>query len=393
MGRTLSSNINTAIAAVDTETHDLMVITVPVLGGSPIVFYLGTGEVTIGAQVYQRSIRSLPSITFSRGDSSADGGTFTLENLSSTFGPAFLNQSRPLDGASVVVLRAFRVSAQSLPAIWETDEIARGLMRVQQVTEEIITASFISDLSDSSALIGGEPLTQRCIKVFNKGGLTPTIITAPCGWLLAQGGDPNSCDHVLDSSGGCLGHANQFRFGGVPPLAATAVVVSGSGPGVRDPPGHDDGYDHGRFGECFVCGTMILVPGGQKPIELFEQGDPILVWDFTQRRLVESIVTRTEQHENKLTRRVLLQSGHESRPSFEQLLWNGREWVRHDTMQHDHRFVSINSDFELVDDIVLAVEDPKILDVHHLHVAHHDHNYIAERMIAHNVKPILGLLP
>jgi hypothetical protein len=240
--RTLSSNINTAVAAIDTETHDIMEITLPVFGGTPIVFHVGTAEITVASVLYQRSLRSVPTITYSRGDSASDGGEFTLENLSGVFGPMFLNQARPLDGATVVIKRAFRVSAQTLPAVWETDEIARGVMKIKSVTEDVVTASFISDLSDPSALIGGEPLTQRCIKVFNKGGLTPTIITAPCGWLLGQGGDANSCDHVLDSAGGCDGHANKHRFGGVPPIAVVAAVVSGSGPtGGGGPGGGDDG--------------------------------------------------------------------------------------------------------------------------------------------------------
>lgn len=257
MGRTLSSNIDAAIANVNTETHDLMVITVPVFGDDPAVFYVGTAEVQIGAQVYQRSIRSLPQITFSRGDTSADGGTFTLENLSSAFGPSFLNQSRPLDGAAVVVLRAFRVSPQSLPAVWETDEIARGSMRIKQVTEDAVTASFISDLSDPSAMIGGEPLTQRCLLVFNKGGGAPTIITKPCGWLLAQGGDANSCDHVLDSTGGCAGHNNKFRFGGVPPLAVTAAFVGGGGVlGGGGPAGGGSGGG-GELGDGGYSGALL----------------------------------------------------------------------------------------------------------------------------------------
>ena len=255
MARTLTANQDAAIASVDTETHDLMEITLPVYGEAPVVYYVATAEVVIDEQLYARSLRSIPQITYSRGESASDGGEFTLENLSNTFGPLFLNQARPLDGATVVIKRAFRVTPQNMVALWEVDEIARGKMRITKVTEEVAAALFISDLSDPTALIGGEALTQRCILVFNKGGLAPTDLTLPCGWLLAQGGNPLACDRIYDSANGCLGHNNQHRFGGVPPLAVTAATVSSGGPigivpggggGPILPGGYPTGDDHPR---------------------------------------------------------------------------------------------------------------------------------------------------
>lgn len=255
MARDLSSNIDASIASVDTRTHDIMEITLPAQNplDDPTVFYLATGELTIGPNTYLPAIRSLPSIKYSRGESAADGGEFTIENYSRVFGVLFLNQARPLDGSAVVIKRAFRVSPASITPVWETDEIGRGMMRVSRVKDDVIAATFISDLSDPTAVIGGESLTQRCIHVFNQGGLTPTDITAACGWLLAQGGDPDFCDHVLDSATGCTGHNNRHRCGCVPPLAVTTAIISGStgsgsgpgGSGGGPGDGNDGGYGNG----------------------------------------------------------------------------------------------------------------------------------------------------
>lgn len=393
MSRELDNDLEAAQNAPDTETHDLMVITLPQMAGDfeQIVLYVATSELTVDDIFYERRILSLPTIVFSKG-SAADGGEFSLDNSANDYGVMLLNSARIIDGARVVVKRAWRLVDSTE---YVARQIAQGKIKIKDISDGKINANFFSDMSDSSVQIGGVSLTQRCINVFNEGGGTPSELTTDCGWLLAQGGNPLFCDHVYDSPEGCLGHNNQFAAGLIPQLAIDAESAGGFTPvggGGFDPFHNPWG---GGGGPCFIHGTLILVPGENGPtvraIETLEAGDPILVWDFTARRLVASVVTKTIPA-RKVTAPLWLASGFTATPSLEQRLWTGIEWR---TVEKLPGVVdTLNGNYEFTPDAVVGLGEFVEQTVRHLHVRHEEHNYIVwcaksnRGMVAHNVKPL-----
>lgn len=133
---------------------------------------------------------------------------------------------------------------------------------------------------------------------------------------------------------------------------------------------------------CFVAGTMVTTPDGQKPIESLKEGDRVMTYDFGEQELVESEVTEVQIHNGDDEREVItLSTGrYELIGTPEHLVWDGETWLA------------------LGDTLVLFVPElgvlypvqkqptPKKAAVYNIHVSHPDHNYIANGFLVHNVK-------
>lgn len=157
---------------------------------------------------------------------------------------------------------------------------------------------------------------------------------------------------------------------------------------VADPNDHPGGHGDDPPG-CFVAGTMIKTPGVPLPIEIFQLGDPIMVWDFTLGKLVKSTVTDVEVHPSKLTKELTTESGRSARLTDEQPLYAGWEKLfdRLDCLRRGSALGCLNTNEDTELDRVATVGDPEYRTVHHLHVAHADHNYVLDNgIIAHNLK-------
>jgi hypothetical protein len=241
MPRTLSDAIKTVLANPWGETHDAVIITFPASGDADeIVLHLCsyTTGLTIDGQDYVDGLRSVSQIKFSIGVN-ADQATITLENVSKTIGLTITDTSRTLDGSRIEIRRAYKIA----DGTFESISLFHGVVQGVSVDENVATLTVVSDFTQRKAQVASRQCTQRCIWTF-KG--------TECGWTVPQGGDPDNCDLIFDSPGGCSGHNNQFRFGGVPPLISgesTTPVTgitggpigsSGSGGGGTGSGGYDD---------------------------------------------------------------------------------------------------------------------------------------------------------
>lgn len=217
MPRDISSTIKAVVdAQYGAETHDVVDITLPASGLLPAITMHCSGKtgLVVDGNVYQNILRSLGTIKYSLGGN-ADATSMTIENVSQNFGVLLTDTERILDGASIVIKRAFLVDPST--NTYESDVLFNGIVDGVKIDEEVVSLSVVSDMSQRGARIGNLQITQKCRWTFNKNasGIGPN-----CNWQLAQGGDPLDCDLVFDSPDGCLGHNNQHRFGGVPTLLA-----------------------------------------------------------------------------------------------------------------------------------------------------------------------------
>ena len=215
MPRTLSDAIKNVLAQNYGETHDLVILTLPASGELPeIVLYCGSVYgLVVDGQTYQPVLRGISQIKFSVG-ANADQATIQLENVSQTLGQTISDTTRTLDGSRVEIKRAYRVASGSFESI----SIFHGVVQGLTVDENYVTLTVVSDFTSRNAVVAGRQCTQRCIWAFK---------SPECGWRQAEAGnppdqvgDPDDCNLIFDSDGGCKGHANQHRFGGVPPLIA-----------------------------------------------------------------------------------------------------------------------------------------------------------------------------
>lgn len=182
MPHTRSAEVRAANAEPDTQTKDLVIITLPD-PVDPITFFFATSEVTVDGQFYEGVIRSMPAIGYSDGNNQ-DGGEFTIDNLENLYGPTFVNTDRRLDGGSVIIIRAWKIADGTYqtvdPVSGLTNELMRGVLRTQPISDDQIRCNIVSDTSDTSILIGGDPIFQHCDKFYNKLGTHP--LGGPCGW-------------------------------------------------------------------------------------------------------------------------------------------------------------------------------------------------------------------
>lgn len=191
------------------ETHDTVDIILPLKPGETeadrISYFLSSASgINYNGNTYQPMLRGIGTIKFSLG-SAPDQSEVNIENLSRTFGATISDRARPLDGAKVIIRRAFKLSNGTYQAV----DLFHGYVRDVTVSEEIVKLSIVSDLSRRGSQVASRGLSQRCIWTFRG---------PECGWTPDQPGDPTFCNKVFADAAGCAGHANQVRFGGVPTL-------------------------------------------------------------------------------------------------------------------------------------------------------------------------------
>ncbi len=236
MSRDLSATIRNVVdARYGAETHDVAILTLPATTTLPSVTLYCSGKdgLTIGSQLYLKNLRAIGTISYSLGGN-ADSTSITLENISQILGASLTDSSRTLDGASVRIDRAFLINPDT--GQYEIDTLFIGVVDGFKVNEDTIELTVVSDMSQRNARIANVQATQRCRNTFNVNG---SGVGPDCAWQTSQGGDPLTCDLVFDSAGGCLGHNNQFHFGGVPTLLPKDLPVQNypenPGPGGYEP--------------------------------------------------------------------------------------------------------------------------------------------------------------
>lgn len=227
--------VNTAIRAIldadYAETHDVVEIILPLKIGETEddrirYFVAATSGLEVDDQLYEPLLRSIGAIKFSLGKA-PDNSEIRLDNVSRTFGSTLTDTTRALDGAKVVIRRAFKTTSGA----YESVELFHGYVRDVKVDQDAVNLNIVSDMSRRSNQVASRAVTQRCIWTFRG---------VECGWTPDQPGDPTACNKVFDDAGGCLGHGNQPRFGGVPTLTPKAQEILGIGTRGRIPNGYPE---------------------------------------------------------------------------------------------------------------------------------------------------------
>lgn len=224
-----------------------LAITLPLKPGEvvPVSILVAEGEATVGLDTYLPSIKDRGAISFTEG-AATDGTSFVLANNEETFGHVISEGDRTLDGATAFLRFIFFTAAGR-----EAREVGQHYLDEIRVDQNTKTVSFnlVTDLSRKNVQIGGEQLSQRCLYVFNVGGLvqiesgvTVGTVGRKCAWALAQGGNPAECDYTLNGPNGCKAHNNAHHIGAVPELEPNAAATAGTLPRPIDETfdGHPD---------------------------------------------------------------------------------------------------------------------------------------------------------
>jgi hypothetical protein len=271
--RTVTPDIQSVIASKGYSSYWLFDLYLPAQGAIPAEsFYISDSAVSAGGHFYQPLLRSQKPRMIQSLGKAPDGGSIVVDNIAGGIGQSLLKRGRNFTGAKFVLWKAFLLGAGQLGI----DKWMEGDVRAAAVNEsdQTVTFQLNSDLLKREAMMGAWMLSQRCIVTFNKNGaLTPA--GSRCGWQLAQGGDPNSCDKSEDGANGCRAHGNLHRIAAVPAVAASSNIATGGGPGFPDdPPPH---------GGCFLAGTPVLMADGRsKPVEQVLVGDEVMAPVFVE---------------------------------------------------------------------------------------------------------------
>lgn len=133
----------------------------------------------------------------------------------------------------------------------------------------------------------------------------------------------------------------------------------------------------GSSGHCFVAGTPIATPDGDRPIEELRVGDAVYTWDFERSQAVESKVAATFLHEHIETL-VLHVEDFTVGTTPEHPFWTGR-WQEAGTLTPGQKIASLHGQQG-----VIRLETGERADVYNIHVDHPDHNYFAHSLLVHN---------
>jgi hypothetical protein len=146
-------------------------------------------------------------------------------------------------------------------------------------------------------------------------------------------------------------------------------------------------------GGCFVAGTPVATPEGEKPIEELKAGEEVLAWDLTRGELVTTTVTELQCHEGEDAREVLEFNGEHGtvRVTPEHRFFDGLEWTPAAQLTSTVHLKlkqlvpeGCDAQWRMVSLYSRRLNGKH--DVYNIHVAHPDHNYIAAGYIVHNVK-------
>jgi hypothetical protein len=164
-------------------------------------------------------------------------------------------------------------------------------------------------------------------------------------------------------------------------LAAIAAGTPASGPTGNPNNSNQVGANSGSSGggqSCFVAGTLVATPNGDRPIEELEVGDVVVTWDFLLEQPVETTVTETFVHEDRETLRLVTLGG-TVQTTAEHPFWTGTEWREAGDLCSGQTIMGLRGPWN-----VLSCAPGAPATVYNIHVDHPDHNYFADGFLVHN---------
>lgn len=154
----------------------------------------------------------------------------------------------------------------------------------------------------------------------------------------------------------------------------------GSGGGGSGGGGGGSGGGGGGGGGCFVAGTEILTPQGQKPIEQLKVGDLVETWDTAQKKLVEAPIIFTYSLDNKPTFWLVTDAGSITTTSTHPF-WTGNRWLQAADLKPGMQVMSADGRYHKV---LFSMQgaDQK---VYNLEVGNANHDFFANNILVHNI--------
>lgn len=276
MARGISGNLSQLLP------HAVAHSTVEIRRNDGTVQRVATDALNVGGNAYAPDLRYVGEIAQSRGRAS-DRVSVTMQNVDKTFGLEILSDLRRLDFAETIVGRYLYKASN--PALNAWVELYRGKLVNAQATDTEAKFAIVDALTAAGYVVSMRQLEEDCTWVFgdpNTCGYTGPLLT---------------CDHKLNSPGGCLGRQRTKRYGGWKFPKAPTSSFPGSGGNTGSGTGGNTGGDTGGGPRCFTGETMILMAGGAvKRIDEIEAGDSVVAFDPATGEIKNKTVVRRFHH-------------------------------------------------------------------------------------------------
>ena len=134
---------------------------------------------------------------------------------------------------------------------------------------------------------------------------------------------------------------------------------------------------------CFTGNTLITLSNGKtKPINRIKIRDKVLVYDFDQRKNVESTVVKTEYHAD-IDEYFVINDDINVTP--EHLIYTGKDWIAVRDLVLTDKIQTINGELKPVKSVERMF---KRVCVYNFHVDNKHHNYYANGYLVHNSKTV-----
>ncbi len=138
-------------------------------------------------------------------------------------------------------------------------------------------------------------------------------------------------------------------------------------------------------GTCFIAGSKVLTPDGERAIEEIKLGDYVQTWDMDKQQMVPSQVTDTLGHHDRQTLSIETEGGSSITTTDEHPFWTGSEWLAASKLAAGQSTVFDSSGQQRK--VTKVTNGPKA-NVYNFHVTAPAHNYFVEGLLVHNVKAL-----
>lgn len=212
MGRSVSSDLQDLLDLPSCETQTTLDLTL----ADTSEIHVATDAVTVGAIDYSADLRKTNELRQTT-VAPPDRVVASIQNVDKVFGGRVTDED--LIKAAAVVGRRYSDPAGVLPSVWV--QLFTGEAFPLSVNSLAVELEILHDLVAAGYCVGQDTLAENCQWRFKHAGT--------CGY---SGGE-TVCNKKRKSKLGCLGRANEHRFGGMeyPDIQAAAAPTSGSSSG------------------------------------------------------------------------------------------------------------------------------------------------------------------
>lgn len=220
--RNIEAGLRALIDTGDCQSHSAVEIYLK----SGAVLYYATDQILVGATQYIDNLRQTGVVRHSR-RRVVDSVEFEAQNIDSQLGLSLTSTAAVLDGARA----KFRKIYVALDGTKHVRTLAQGQLATAVISELVVEAKLIGDLSTAGALAAWRALAAHCQWRFKD--------PRTCGAVTAA----TICTKRLTGANSCETHARRFRFSGFPFIEEDSRAdrdpgdIAGDIPDIDDPTG------------------------------------------------------------------------------------------------------------------------------------------------------------